>query len=287
MMGEEPGPRKYFPLNTPLPPPGRAGVWAGRLGKTTPIKFQQVQIQLPDPLYQRLKAISAEGDWDGWIAFFLQAIVTQAGQNSARVSAIQALYEEMKLAIQMEWDCPFNWKVLTENFMESYHLPMCHAGTIGGASKLDEMICPEGTDAFNYHWILKNDTVPLALAHPTNTTLQGDERRKTWLIAIYPSLLITLTPGYFWYLSLTPDGPGRVNVMFGGGLSADWMADPDAAAHLAKVKALLDDVNVEDKGCTEKVYTGLLSEIGEPGPLSHLERPNFEFAQYLARRIPA
>lgn len=50
--------------------------------------------------YQRLKAISAEGDWDGWIAFFLQAIVTQAGQNSARVSAIQALYEEMKLAIQ-------------------------------------------------------------------------------------------------------------------------------------------------------------------------------------------
>ena len=50
--------------------------------------------------YQRLKAISAEGDWNGWIAFFLQAIVTQAGLNSARVTAIQALYEEMKLAIQ-------------------------------------------------------------------------------------------------------------------------------------------------------------------------------------------
>jgi Fic family protein len=50
--------------------------------------------------YQRLKAISAEGDWNGWIAFFLQAIVTQAGQNSSRVTAIQSLYEEMKLAIQ-------------------------------------------------------------------------------------------------------------------------------------------------------------------------------------------
>lgn len=50
--------------------------------------------------YQRLKAISVDGDWNGWIAFFLQAIVTQAGQNSARVTAIQALYEEMKLAIQ-------------------------------------------------------------------------------------------------------------------------------------------------------------------------------------------
>ena len=50
--------------------------------------------------YFHLKAISAEGDWNGWIAFFLQAIVTQAAQNSTRVTAIQALYEEMKLAIQ-------------------------------------------------------------------------------------------------------------------------------------------------------------------------------------------
>ena len=50
--------------------------------------------------YFHLKAISAEGDWNGWIAFFLKAIVTQASQNSTRVTAIQALYEEMKLAIQ-------------------------------------------------------------------------------------------------------------------------------------------------------------------------------------------
>ena len=50
--------------------------------------------------YQHLKGISAEGDWNSWIAFFLQAITTQAAQNSARVTAIQALYEEMKLAIQ-------------------------------------------------------------------------------------------------------------------------------------------------------------------------------------------
>lgn len=53
-----------------------------------------------DEYYQRLKAISLEDDWNGWIAFFLQAIITQAGQNSRRVTAIQALYEEMKLSIQ-------------------------------------------------------------------------------------------------------------------------------------------------------------------------------------------
>ncbi|MBM4309868.1 MAG: Fic family protein [Deltaproteobacteria bacterium] len=46
--------------------------------------------------YQRLKAISAEGDWNGWIAFFLEAVAAQAAQNSLRVSSIKALYEEMK-----------------------------------------------------------------------------------------------------------------------------------------------------------------------------------------------
>lgn len=50
--------------------------------------------------YERLRAISIQGDWNGWIAFFLRAIATQAVQNSKRVSTIMALYEEMKVAIQ-------------------------------------------------------------------------------------------------------------------------------------------------------------------------------------------
>lgn len=53
-----------------------------------------------DEYYQRLKAISAERDWDGWIAFFLRAIIEQAGQNIRRVEAIKTLYDEMKVAIQ-------------------------------------------------------------------------------------------------------------------------------------------------------------------------------------------
>ena len=32
---------------------------------------------------------------------------------------------------RVAWDT--YWKVLAENFLESYHLPVCHAGTIGSA----------------------------------------------------------------------------------------------------------------------------------------------------------
>ncbi|MGC9562020.1 MAG: Fic family protein [Brachymonas sp.] len=66
--------------------------------------------------YERLKAISVDGDWNDWIAFFLQAIVTQAGQNSARVTAIQALYEDMKLAIQAATHSQYTVHVLDAIF---------------------------------------------------------------------------------------------------------------------------------------------------------------------------
>lgn len=75
------------------------------------------------------------------------------------------------------------------------------------------------------------------------------------------------------------------NVLYGGGMSADWCADPDAPRHLAAIKALLDDVNIEDKGCVERVYQGLCAQMSTPGTPSHLERPNFEFAHYIASRI--
>lgn len=66
--------------------------------------------------YQRLKAISGKGDWNGWIVFFLQAIITQAGQNSIRVTAIQTLYEEMKLAIQAATHSQYTVHVLDAIF---------------------------------------------------------------------------------------------------------------------------------------------------------------------------
>ena len=235
----------------------------------------------------RLPGVRVE-NWLGWIMVTLDP---DAPSPHNQLKEVENLVGHLDMGAYREtfrenFRWATNWKVLAENFMESYHLPVCHSGTIGGASNLAEMVCPEGFPAFNYHWIIKNDMVPLALAHPANTTLKDDQRRITWLLSIYPSLLITLTPGYFWYLSLTPDGPGHVNVLFGGGMSPEWLADPSSAAHLDAVKSLLDKVNIEDKGCTEKVYRGLMAGLSQPGPLSHLERPNFEFAQYIASRIP-
>ena len=225
-------------------------------------------------------------EWLGWVMVTLNP---NAPPVSNKLAEVESLIGDYQMEHYVEtfrethvWDT--NWKILAENFMESYHLPVCHSGTIGGLSRLDEMVCPPGRPAFNFHTILKDDTLKIALAHPSNTRMVGDRRRTTFLLAIYPSLLITLTPGYFWYLSLHPHGVGKVNIIFGGGMSPDFAHSPEAQAHFAQLKSLLDKVNIEDRGCTERVFKGLNAGAAKPGHLSHLERPNFDFAQYLAEQ---
>lgn len=235
--------------------------------------------------HYKLPAVRCE-EWLGWIMVTLNPDIPPVAKQLAEV---EGLIEDYGLEAYTEtfreehvWDT--NWKILAENFMESYHLPMCHAGTIGRLSKLEEMDCPPGLAAFNYHTILKDDTLKIALAHPSNTRMKGDRRRTTFLLAVYPSMLVTLTPGYFWYLSLHPRGPGQVHMIFGGGMSPDFVGDADARQHFDHLKTLLDKVNVEDRGCTEKVYRGVSAGVARAGHLSHLERPNYDFAQWLAEK---
>ena len=100
--------------------------------------------------------------WQGWIMVTLSP---DAPPPSQTLGAVVALTAPIDMSTYSEtfretfrWNT--NWKVLAENFMESYHLPACHAGTIGGASNLADMVCPPGTLTYNYHTILKNDLVP-------------------------------------------------------------------------------------------------------------------------------
>lgn len=52
-----------------------------------------------DEYYDRLLAVSRDGDWTGWCRFFLEAIRAQAEENLEKARQILDLYEEMKLRI--------------------------------------------------------------------------------------------------------------------------------------------------------------------------------------------
>lgn len=226
--------------------------------------------------------------WDGWIYVTLDPDIAPAAERFAQVREIvtgRYRFEDYRETFREEHVWNTNWKVLAENFMESYHLFQLHGPSIGDQSRIEEMDMPPGSGTFNYHWITKESGFALANAHPDCTYLEGEWRRTTALITIYPSHMITLTPGYFWYLVLQPHGVDRVRILYGGGMAPDFMNDPEGAEHVARAKEILDTVNEEDRVGTEAVFRGMKAGLARPGHLSYLERPNFEFGQYLARRI--
>ncbi len=226
--------------------------------------------------------------WDGWIYLTLNPDIASPAElfePVARTITRRYRFEDYRETFREEHVWQTNWKILAENFMESYHLFQLHGPTIGNQSRVEEMSMPPGGEVFNYHWITKESGFPLANAHPDCRYLEGQWRRTSALITIYPSHMITLTPGYFWYLSLQPEGAGRVRILYGGGMAPDFIDDPRGAEHVAEAKKILDAVNEEDRVGTEAVFRGTQARLARGGHLSYLERPNFEFCQYLARRI--
>jgi len=234
----------------------------------------------------RLPELRVEA-WRGWIYVTLDPSRPPVAEHFAELDALIARYgmEDYVETFREEhvWDT--NWKILAENFMESYHLPMLHHATVGPHSRIEEMECPPGRAAFNYHWITKDATLPIGNAHPDNRKLEGDWRRTVALLAIYPTQLVSLTPGYFWYLLLSPRGVGRVHMVFGGGLAPEFIRDPRGVEYMATLKSLLDAVNAEDRRGVEDVFRGVRAPLARPGHLSYLERPNYDFARYLAAKL--
>ncbi|MGB8813862.1 MAG: aromatic ring-hydroxylating dioxygenase subunit alpha, partial [Paracoccaceae bacterium] len=93
-------------------------------------------------------------NWLGWIMVTLNPDAAKPQEKLEQVEDLVGRFhmENYVEAFREEFHWATNWKVLAENFMESYHLPVCHAGTIGGHVDLLKMTCPEGLPAFNYHY---------------------------------------------------------------------------------------------------------------------------------------
>lgn len=52
-----------------------------------------------DRYYTSLRNITKKNDWQGWIKFFLEAIIFQANENNKKTKRILELYEKMKIKI--------------------------------------------------------------------------------------------------------------------------------------------------------------------------------------------
>jgi choline monooxygenase len=236
----------------------------------------------------RLKELPCEA-WEGFVYVSLGADAEPLEKTLQPLSELVADFrmgDYVPVFDRAEhWDT--NWKCLAENYMDAYHVHRVHKDSFGkyGHSEDITALFPGG-DQFAYHVIQEREGRQSVFPHPDNTWLKGDDRYKTCLIHIFPSHLMQLQPDMLWYLSLLPDGVGRVSVRWGVSIPAEILDNAeDRQATIDEQMSLIHQVNGEDKPIVEKVFRGAGSPDAEQGPLSYLERNVWDFCRYLARRL--
>jgi len=227
--------------------------------------------------------------WNGWIYVTLNPDAKPLKDALAPLDDVVARYGMVNYVPVVNQDHVWqtNWKLLTENFMEGYHLPVAHKATVGAWFPVEKTLFPEEVhEAFTYQTFMKTGDATYGKAHESNTMLEGDWRNTSVLPTIFPTHMYVLAPDHLWYLSLRPKGVGEVDVRFGVALAPEVEASiADRDAWVADLIKFFDHVNTEDRGVVEGIYAGSKSDFAVSGQLSWLEREIHDFQKYLSRRL--
>ncbi len=181
-------------------------------------------------------------------------------------------FDTLSVASTIEFDSPWNWKILTENFMEAYH-------HIGPHLRTFEPVYPARMSE-----VPDNDGAPWTLlrmparedAHseeglPARAGLSAQEQYQLLAINVFPTLLFAATSfGGAWY-QLEPSGHDRMH------LKIHALLPQEMIPHLNdEMRAGIDEqlrvVHLEDISVNEGPWKGLHGRLTKPGRLSLFEK---------------
>lgn len=218
--------------------------------------FRKAQLSLPE--------FPAE-EWHGWV---FVALAERPPSLHERLEPLSEMLtsggvEKFVIARRLHYPAPWNWKLMVENFSESYHHIAVHPQTL------------------NPYWP-GQDTYGVAtngayseLRHPDHP-----EAGTFTVYTVFPYLIFAIqsnAPVIFW-LHLNIHGPTDME------LEMIILADEQYAANESAMDAhaaAIDAINKEDFPILAAVQKGVASRAAMQGPLSSLEEPISTFHSYL------
>ena len=222
--------------------------------------------------------------WEGWLYVTLDAdaapISARLAGLSARIAPYRMADHAMAWRAEETWAC--NWKTLAENFTESYHLFSSHRETLQPFTPTQGVRCEPGEAGWNIHWM--DTTRPQKAAWP-----EADDgaRARFPLAHVYPSHVVSVSLDRGFWMSLQPEGPDRVRVLWGVTVARPlWPGDEEGReAMRADIRATFDRINLEDRAIVESIARSLKSGRAAQGRLGEKERTIWEFQRFLARAL--
>lgn len=175
-----------------------------------------------------------------------------------------------------------NWKLISENFQEYYHLTWVHP-ELSKVSRVDDHYRYQGAGMY-----CGQSTTPVSaddrddwLTMPPATGLDESDLVSGRFVAIFPNVLLSVLPNHVWVMRLRPESPGVTNETW------TMLVPPTgASASIADRESTVSfwlDVNAEDVGIVEAGQRGLTKGAVPPGPLApRFEEPLHRFQNMLA-----
>ena len=233
--------------------------------------------------------------WEGFVFVNFSADAQPLAECYAGLLPYLARWRigDLVMVIDQAWDCPFNWKVLVENFMEPYH----HAGA--HHTIFQPLMPAQGcwTEAEAEHYTICH--LPLAdglreqvragepqlLAFPPLPGLEEGDFHEWTVYLGHPDFLLFVAPDRVYWYRIEPLDAGRMRLRTTLLVSPAAAEVPDFPRIIEEETDMLRRFHLEDMEVCGAVQAGLASQAYTPGPLSELEAPIWLFQRYLARQI--
>ena len=245
----------------------------------------------------RLPEVRSE-TWNGFVFVNLDGRASLLSEQYADFDRIIAPWDvaEMEVVITLDWDCDFNWKVMVENWMESYHHLGAHNQTLNVTMPAQNTWTEPARPYFVHcHLPFKASIAEdITAARAQNLKLPGftpvpglsaDQHAEWGVFVGYPCFMfLTAADRVLWY-RLLPLSAGRCALQTMTLVTRQAMTAADYTETVVAETKMLCDFHEEDMLVNTGVQRGLRSSAFRPGRLSHLEEPIWQFQKYLARHL--
>lgn len=231
-----------------------------------------------------------------WQGFVFVCFDENAEPLAERLAPVDALIEHWSLGSMVTEepevlkDLPWNWKIMHENSIDAYHVDRLHYPRhavlpAGGFLPLDidfhDNAVVAGHLATHRDFALSPIGKPL---FPVIDTLSEEERERSYIILVPPSLLLIMNSDSAFYRMVLPRGAGRVDIRQTLMVPAPYRALQNFK-DLVNVGASMHlQLNYQDYMVNSSIQRATKSRVAPRGPYSWQEGMVATFDGWVARR---
>ncbi len=183
--------------------------------------------------------------------------------------------DQCRLAKKEVLEIRCNWKLLVENIIDIYHVPVLHRGSFGGFMKIDRdkspfKLLPRGG------WIYEQESKPHSKGgrqlFPTLPWLEGMGPSTSFKAGIFPNLNLSLRYDSIRMWQLWPVSPTESQMHMYTLFAESAFDQPDFDKNYAEYKDfILRAITDEDGPMVVKLQEAVGSPMYRPGPIAPLE----------------